>query len=156
MRFAALNLCLLAVIAPISRAADISFVRVWPEWREADSFMSISEYITGREATGGWTIFRTHKDSRTGFYFLARIRNPGPEARGGTLFLQVITPDSAFPKVFSFPADIPKGEHVFELGLTDGDWRGKRVHPVAWKVELRDPGGRTLAGKASFLWEKPE
>ena len=156
MRFAALNFCLLTAISSVARGADIRFIRVWPEWREANSFMSISEYFTGREKTGGWTIFRTHKDSRAGYYFLARLKNQGPPENGMTLFLQVITPDSAFPKTFSFPADIPKGEHVFEIGLTDGDWAGKKLHPVAWKLELRGPDGRTLAGRGSFLWEKPD
>lgn len=156
MRIALLSFCLLAVVVPMAPAADIGFLRVWPEWREAGSFGSISEYITGREATGGWTTFRTHKDSRAGYYFLARIKNPGPATDGTTFVLRVVTPDSAFPKIFSFPANVPKGVHVFEIGLTDGDWAGKKVHPVAWKLELQGPDGKLLAGKASFLWEKPD
>jgi len=155
MRIAVLACIFMAAVAPKARAANVEFIRVWPEWREAGSFMSISEYFTGHEVTGGWTVVRTHKESRAGYYFLARVKNPGAAADGATFVLQVITPTSADPKTFRFPADIPKGSNVFELGLTGADWPGSTTHPVAWKLELHGADGRMLAEKASFLWEKP-
>jgi len=156
MRFAVPALLLLSFIGPAIPAADVKFERVWPEWRDTDSFMSISEYFTGKEATGGWKVIRTHKESRAGYYFLVRVKNAGPAANGASFVLQVITPVSGDPKTYRFAVNVVPGNHVFEIGLTGVDWSGRSEHPVAWKVELVDAAGHTMAEKSSFLWEKPE
>ncbi len=137
------------------RAADVGFVRVWPGWRTEESFRRLSEYFGGKENTGGQIVLRTHADTRAGFYFLARVGNAGGALAGASFVLHLIAPDSAEPKVFAFPAAIPAGATVFNLGLTGADWPGPKVHPVAWKLELTSSKGRVLADQKSFLWEKP-
>jgi hypothetical protein len=134
----------------------LAFKRVWPEWQDADSFQSLYENHTGRELTGKWDVMRSHPEDRAGLYFLARIENPGGELRGGTLVVRVITQKSPGVKSYDFPADVPGGSHLFELGLTGKDWTGPRVAPVAWEVELDDADGRVLIRKTSYLWEKPD
>ena len=138
-----------------ARAADVSFVRVWPGYRSADSFERISEYFTGEENTGGQTVLRSRPAERAGFYFLARLKNAGPAVAGATFELDVITPASAAPRTFTFTAGLPAGEHVFNLGLTGADWPGAKVQPVAWKLTVLAPGGAELARAQSYLWEKP-
>ena len=72
-----------------------------------------------------------------------------------TFVLRVIAPDSTDTRTYSFPADVPAGSRLFEIGLTGKDWAKARVQPVAWDLELRAADGRVLASAKSFLWEKP-
>jgi hypothetical protein len=55
---------------------NIEVVRVWPEYRTAESFDRISEYFTGRENPGNQIILRTRPESRAGFYFFTRLKTP--------------------------------------------------------------------------------
>jgi hypothetical protein len=147
----------LVLAAPtVARAADLKLTRVWPQWHTADSFQSFYEDQTGREISGGWVILRSQKDQRGGLYFLTRVENSGAMVEGATFVLRVISPGSIDTRVFTFPAIVPAGTRLFEIGLTGKDWPGARVQPVAWEVELRASDGSLLASKASFLWEKPE
>lgn len=146
---------LLALACTRAPAADVSFLRVWPEWHSAISFDSYHEYRTGSELTGNWTVLRSQPASREGLYFLARVNNPGAALAGAAFTLSVIKPDSTETHVYSFPAGIPAGSRLFELGLTGADWAGQHVMPIAWHLELRAADGTLLAGQSSFLWEKP-
>jgi hypothetical protein len=149
---ACLSLLFAAVLA---QAAEVEFVRVWPEWREADSFDRIGEYFGGKESTEKHAVLRTHADIRAGYYFLARVKTSAA-LTGAKFELQVIRPDAPEPKVFSFPAAMPAGSIVFELGLTGADWpQGKEANHVAWRLTLLAADGRVLAEQKSFLWEKP-
>jgi hypothetical protein len=141
---------------PEAAPVKLGFVRVWPEWRDSDSFNSITEYLRSREVTWGWIIRRTHPDLRGGYYFIGRFKNKGPELRGTVFVLRILNSDSLEPRTYTFNANVPRGEPVFELGLTGPDWTGPGQHPVAWKLELQDAAGQVLASKASFLWEKPD
>jgi hypothetical protein len=145
----AISLCLSA------RAADVEFVRVWPGWQDADSFRRISEYFTGVENTGGIIIRRSQPDIRSGFYFLVRVKHPRVALTGARFVLHFIAPYAPEPQEKAFTVDAPPGEHVFDLGLTGGDWTGRHAHLVAWKLELLSADGLSLASAESFLWSKP-
>jgi hypothetical protein len=152
---------LLASIALIStvcaaHAAELTFKRVWPEWHDSESFQSYYEDHTGHELTGKWIVLRSQPGKRGGLYFLTRVENPGPELTGGTFVVRVITLESVETKTFSFPATVPVGSKLFEIGLTGTDWTAPREQPVAWEVELDGADGRVIARKKSYLWEKPE
>lgn len=135
-------------------AADLQLKRVWPQWHDADSFQSLYEDHSGRELTGGWIVLRSQPGQRGGLYFLTRVENPGSKVPGATFVLRVISPESIEVREFSFPAVVPSGSRLFEIGLTGKDWPGVRVQPVAWELELRAADGSVLARKVSFLWEK--
>ncbi len=156
IRASLLGLLLTAFAAAPLAASEIEFVRIWPSWREAESFIRISEYFGGVENTGHQSVLRTQTAERSGFYFLTRTANPGAVQAGAKLELQVIFPDSPFPRTFAFPVDVPAGGHVFNLGLTGTDWPGKKIQPVAWRLRLLAADGRELAVGKSFLWEKPD
>jgi len=147
--------CLLLGAATAVRAAEVDFVRVWPGWRTADSFMRISEYFTGHEPEGDSVVLRTHPADRAGYYFVARIKHPKTPIAGAKFVLHVILPTGPLPEVFTFPANAPLGTNLFELGLTGADWPARRTRPVAWMLELVAADGRQLATHQSFLWSKP-
>jgi hypothetical protein len=153
MRFLlVLALCCTTLAA---RADEVKFVRVWTDWKNAESFDRISEYLGGAENTSGEHVARTHPELRDGYYFLVRIA--APTALVGAKFqLQIIRPDAPEAKTFEFPASAPAGTTAFEVGLTGADWPGgKKAHPVAWKLALLAADGHELAVEKSFLWEKP-
>ncbi len=151
-----LTLALLVVTAGLSHAAEVEFVRVWPKWRDAESFKRISEYFDGQENTGSQVVLRSHPEIRSGFYFLARVAHSGPALSAAKVVLTLITPDSPKPKTYTFTTALPAGDTVFNLGLTGADWAGENVHPVAWKIEVVTTDGRLLGTAKSFLWEKPD
>lgn len=147
---------LLGLCSPLSvTAAEVTFVRIWPAWREADSFVRISEYFGGSENTGRQTVLRTQLSERSGFYFLARLDNQGPALASARFELKLILPDSPYPRTHLFATSLPAGRHTFNLGLTGADWPDRKTHPVAWSLRLLDADGRELTVKKSFLWEKP-
>lgn len=148
--------CILLVLSTAAlAAADVRFVRVWPEWRDAAAFDRIGEYFGRPENGGREFVLRTQADSRDGMYFLVRVRTSAavPAAR---FVLDVIRPDSPDARRFAFPVSLPGRGRVFQLGLTGHDWPGGRdVHPVAWKLTLEDASGHALAAEQSFLWAQP-
>ena len=116
-------------------------------------FKRISEYFSGKENTGGQLILRTHPEQRGGYYFQLRINTPTTvDAR---LVLQVITPDTATPRVFNFTTSLTSPKTMLNLGLTGADWPDLKANPVAWKLEVFTADGKLLATETSYLWETP-
>lgn len=149
-------IALFTLLASFATAQEVEFVRIWPEWRDADSFKRISEYLGGKENTGRQTVLRSQTDNRDGFYFLVRVRNRESWFENARFVLEIITPDSAKPKVYEFPASISRGSRVFNLGLTGSDWTNEEEHPVAWKLRLMSSDDREIVSQQSFLWAIPE
>jgi hypothetical protein len=152
-----LSVLLLALLPILATAAEgpLAIEHVYTGWRDAASFKRISEYFNGQENTHGEAILRTHPDQRGGFYFLVRVNNPGP-ARTIKVSLHVITSANARTSDYQFATGLKAdGDTVFQLGLTGADWTDPKGHPVAWKLDLLDADGKTLATEGSYLWEKP-
>ena len=152
----ALAALLALLFASAASAADATFVRLWPGWRETESFDRIGEFLGGPEPTGSRQLARTQPTARAGYYFLLRVSSAAALTAGAKFELAVIRPDSPEPKLFTFPVTGPAGDNVFDLGVTGPDWPGgKKTNPVAWKLTLVAADGRVLAEHKSFLWEKP-
>ena len=147
------SFALLPLLA-LAKDSDLKIVRVFTGWREAASFKRIAEYFDGQEHSGGEIVLRTNSGDRGGYYFLTRIANPGAPV-GAKLVLQVVMPGTAAPRSFTFPTSLSSGSVVFNLGLTGADWPDKRVHPVAWKLDVVTSDGQMLTTEQSYLWEKP-
>lgn len=138
-----------------ARAAEVELLRVWPGWRDAESFDRIADYFGLGENTRRQTVLRTQAAVREGFYFLVRVKSATALA-GARFELNVIRPDATEPKTFLFTAAVPAKETVFHLGLTGADWPGgQKANPVAWKLAVVAADGRVLAEHKSYLWEKP-
>jgi len=146
---------LLAAAASCAAAGDPRLARVWPEWFSSDSFQSYHEYRTGKELAGKWIILRSRREERSGLYFVTKVENPGGELRGASFVVHVISPSSANTREYRFPAAIPAGRQIFQIGLTGEDWDGARISPVAWEVELQAADGRVISAMSSYLWERP-
>ncbi len=142
------------VLAPaLASAADVALVRVWPEYRSADSFVRIAEYFGGKESAPE-TIVRSQPGSRAGYYFLARFK-AAASVPGSILALEYVVPGDEQPRVQFFPIDLPKGSRAVLAGLTGADWPGETVQPTAWRLRLLGPSGAELAREQSFLWSLP-
>lgn len=140
---------------PKGTPPEVQLVRVWPQYRDANSFKHISEYFTDRENPGGYQLRRSEPGQRAGYYFLARVRHPDVSLMGANFVLRVVMPDDPVAKPpYTFPANTGPGEQVFLIGLTGKDWPGPRVHPVAWRLDLIAQDGHPLAWAQSFLWSK--
>ena len=155
MRRTCLLLLTLLLSLPL-KAADAEFIRVWPGWRDANSFRRISEYFDGIEITDGKIILRTQPKSRSGYYFYVRVKHPTYSLKGAHFSVQYTTPYwlEAREKIFAVSEE--PGEHQYLLGLTGSDWTGSDTHPIAWRVDLIGADGKVIATTQSFLWSKPQ
>jgi len=141
---------------------SLKFVRIWPSWRSADSFLRISEYFGGGENRSSQTILRSQPAERSGFYFLTRIKNAEAALPDAHFELQIIRPDSPHAVTYRFPSTIETGSHVYLLGLTGSDWPdfndkpAEDVHPVSWRLRILDSQARELLHSESFLWAQPQ
>ena len=156
LRLSSFGLLLLLFLSASVRAAGPEIVRVFTGWRDAASFQRVSEYLDGRENTGGIIVLRSQPGAHAGFYWLVRLKNDGAPLAGAKFELQVVTPTSPEAKTFTFPADVPAGSPLYQLGLTGADWPGPKARPVAWHLQMFAADGTTLIAKESFLWEMPE
>ena len=155
LRRSSFSLLLLLFLPATVRAAGTEMVRVFTGWRDAASFQRVTEYLDGKENTGGIIVLRSQSGSRAGFYWLVRLKNDGEPLAGAKFELQVITPTSPEAKTFTFPADVTAGSPLYQLGLTGADWPGAKSRPVAWQLRLLAADGKTLIAKESFLWDLP-
>lgn len=149
-----LGCLILSSLGAALSAAEVDFIRIWPAWRGAESFVRISEYFGGGENSGRQSVLRTQASQRSGYYFLVRTDNHGAAQTGARFELRIIKPDSPATRTYTFPAEVPVGGHVFNLGLTGADWPGKNTQPVAWQLRLLAADGRELGQGQSFLWSK--
>jgi hypothetical protein len=155
LRLSSFGLLLLLFLPASVRAAGPEIVRVFTGWRDAASFQRVTEYLDGKENTGGIIVLRTQPGARAGFYWLVRLKNDDAPLAGAKFELQVVTPTSPEAKTFTFPADVPVGSPLYQLGLTGADWPDAKARPAAWQLRLLAADGKTLIAKESFLWELP-
>jgi hypothetical protein len=150
----ALVLSLPTELRAAAPTGGVRLVRVWPEWRAAESFARLSEYFGGGENTGGQTVLRSQPKERAGYYFLVRTEAKTAVA-GARIELRVLLSGTTEPKTFSFAANLPAGTHVTLAGLTGADWPGEKTTLAAWRVALLAADGTVLAEEKSFLWSDP-
>jgi hypothetical protein len=142
-----------AFASALVSAAEVKIVRVWPDYRAADSFVRIGEYFGGKEKSPE-LIVRSREDSRAGYYFLTRF-NADAALPGSILALEYVLPGDEAPRVQFFPLDLPRGSRAVLAGLTGPDWPGPAVAPTAWRLRLLGPAGGELVREQSFLWSLP-
>ncbi len=149
-----LPLFFFALIAVRLTAGPLTAVRVWTDYRTAESFERISEYFTGQEASSKELILRSRAEERAGYYFLVRVANPQVEGCAATAEIKVILPGQTTAQTFLLrPAvALPRGQTVLHLGLTGPDWPDAKQAPVAWQVRLLADDGSELLRERSFLW----
>jgi hypothetical protein len=133
--------------------AEVKIVRIWPEYREADSFTRIAEYFGGKEKSRELLV-RSQPDSREGYYFLSRFETPVPRP-GSIITLEYILPGEELARLQFFTVDLPAGSRAVLAGLTGTDWPKAKTEPTAWRLRLLAADGTELARQQSFLWSLP-
>ncbi len=144
-----------ALSLSLSAEPTASIVRVWPEYRNTESFQRISEFFTGKEEQGHRIILRTQPEARDGYYFMTRVKISEAET-GAMLAIGYILPGSDHEYVHFFPIDLKQGSTGFLAGITGKDWPNAKAKPTAWQIRLLASDGKELARHQSFLWEVPK
>jgi hypothetical protein len=161
MRFLAVLVCVCASGMPsvLGRAESVvgasvaRFERIWPKYREAESFERIAEYFGGAERRGE-LVARSRPEARAGYYFLTRVRTQAP-VPGAILALEYTVEGDDAARVQFFSVDLPVGSPVVLAGLTGEDWPSGATEPSAWRLRLLGGDGAELAREQSFLWALP-
>lgn len=144
---------LLSAVSPLSA---VSIKEGYPRHMETGDFVRLSEYFTGKEASGNRTIRRSQPDHREGEYFVLELDQATGQLPAGTqAVLEVIPSNSKESRSYSYTIDPNEASgSILYLGITGTDWESPEIQPVAWKAELIS-NGTTLASWKSFLWEMP-
>ena len=143
------------VTAPPNTVETVDIKDIRPRYIEAEQFMRIGEYLSGKEVTGDRLILRSDPASRTGCYFvLALDEKVRRLPKGTTIRGEVYTARSPEVQVLemTLPSERPKTKEVF-FGLTGEDWPEGSPVPGAWRFTILTPNGGTMAQKQSYLWE---
>ena len=147
-----LAITLVAGVLPL--AAEIDLVRVWPGYREAKSFNSVSEFFGGNSAKSNQLAQRTQHTERAGYYWLVRTKADTAYSSAKAR-LEVARTDSTEPVAYEFEWETPKGGHAVSLGVTGTDWPDPTEVPIAWRLTLLSPDGIQRATTTSYLWQDP-
>ncbi len=148
-RFISIAIASLALLA--SARAELTVVSA--EHREAAFFKRFSEYFTGKENQGRYTIFRSDPSRRDGFYISLIAEKGSPLEDVTSVRIRFVRPASQDIDTIELPVEsIEKRRLLF--GLTETEWADKGIRPVAWHVALLDQRGTTLDSAQSFLWSE--
>lgn len=124
---------------------------------EAEKFMRISEFFTGRENTSGRVFIRSNPAQRGGLYFIARLEEKLTKLPAGMkVGIDFFEAGSAQMRqyIFEIPKVLQETNKLF-LGLTDEGMLEKQL-PVAWRVYLLNADESLHSELKSYLWEMPE
>ena len=139
------------------QGADIEIEAITPKYIEHHQFVSINEYLTGKENTKNRLLIRSDASVRDGLYFVLSlnktIRLLPPDTN---IICELYLPGNINPEVFEFPLPrvnkFPRTKDIF-IGFTGENWNyGKDTIPTAWKITLIDSQGAIIAEKSSQVW----
>ena len=128
-----------------------------PKYMEHEEFLSVKEYLTGKETTKNRLIIRSIEGQRTGLYLIVTMNQKISKLPLDTsIICEVYMPGKLNPNVFEFPLPkvnkLPNNKSIL-LGLTGDDWSySKDALPTAWRITLVDSKENTLAEKSSQVW----
>ena len=131
--------------------------RVVTRYRSAADVHRVGQTFLGDQPgeDGADVLLLTDPASRVGYYFRIALDLDPPA--GSKVRLEVVETENQSPVVRDF--DLPRnpgglfGELV--IGLTGASARSPSWHPVAWRVSILGPDGKSLAIRRSFLWGAP-
>ena len=138
-------------------AQNLQINSIIPKYMEHEEFLSIKEYLTGKETTKNRLIIRSTEGQRTGLYLILTLNEKTSKLPVDTsIICEVYMPGKLNPDVFEFPLPkvnkLPNNKSIL-LGITGDDWPySKDAIPTAWKITLMDSKGNTLAEKSSQVW----
>ena len=133
---------------------SVTILDIKPRYIEAEAFMRVGEYLTGKENLGNRVIVRTDRNERAGYYFVLILDGQVRDLPAGTYIEgEIYSPESldAQEHTFKLPSKLPKSKEIF-IGLTGEDWPVKNATPAAWRFTLKNSNGDVLATEKSYLW----
>ena len=138
-------------------AQNLQINSIIPKYMEHEEFLSIKEYLTGKETTKNRLIIRSTEGQRTGLYLILTLNEKTSKLPVDTsIICEVYMPGKLNPDVFEFPLPkvnkLPNNKSIL-LGITGDDWPySKDAIPTAWRITLMDSKENTLAEKSSKVW----
>ena len=138
-------------------AQNLQINSIIPKYMEHEEFLSIKEYLTGKETTKNRLIIRSTEGQRTGLYLILTLNEKTSKLPVDTsIICEVYMPGKLNPDVFEFPLPkvnkLPNNKSIL-LGITGNDWpHSKDAIPTAWRITLMDSKENTLAEKSSQVW----
>ena len=138
-------------------AQKLQINSIIPKYMEHEEFLSIKEYLTGKETTKNRLIIRSTEGQRTGLYLILTLNEKTSKLPVDTsIICEVYMPGKLNPDVFEFPLPkvnkLPNNKSML-LGITGDDWPySKDAIPTAWRITLMDSKENTLAEKSSQVW----
>ena len=138
-------------------AQNLQINSIIPKYMEHEDFLSIKEYLTGKETTKNRLIIRSTEGQRTGLYLILTLNEKISKLPVDTsIICEVYMPGKLNPDVFEFPLPkvnkLPNNKSIL-LGITGDDWPySKGAIPTAWRITLMDSKENTLAEKSSQVW----
>jgi len=144
----------LALILPfVVQLGGVEIKTAYTRYYEAGEIRSIPQYF-GANLLGQRfrTIVASNPDQPSGQYFITRIDSSSNDLPVSARMSLYSTASKELSEWTWDLEDIRLDNWVY-LGLTGEDWPDKEVLPLAWRIELLDSAGTTLAEWKSFLWE---
>ena len=138
-------------------AQNLQINSIIPKYMEHEEFLSIKEYLTGKETTKNRLIIRSTEGQRTGLYLILTLNEKTSKLPVDTsIICEVYMPGKLNPDVFEFPLPkvnkLPNNKSIL-LGITGDDWPyTKDAIPTAWRITLMDSKENSLAEKSSQVW----
>ena len=138
-------------------AQNLQINSIIPKYMEHEEFLSIKEYLTGKETTKNRLIIRSTEGQRTGLDLILTLNEKTSKLPVDTsIICEVYMPGKLNPDVFEFPLPkvnkLPNNKSIL-LGITGDDWPySKDAIPTAWRITLMDSKENTLAEKSSQVW----
>lgn len=145
-----LSFFLLLAIAASARA-ELTIIST--EHRDADSFKRVSEYLTGKNSDGRYTVYRSDESTRDGFYISLLADKRSSISSVETVKVKFVRAGTQEVDTFEIPAGTVKKKRIL-VGFTGSEWANKKALPVAWKVEFLSGSGSIIESSQSFLWSE--
>lgn len=125
------------------------------EHRDDKSFIRISEYMTGKENEGRYTVVRTDPNRRDGYYIALKVQDGATHLTYDAVRISHVKPGSMETHTQTVRI-MSKLKKRMLIGFTDLEWEMNDSIPLAWKIELIDPAGKTVETAESFLWSNED
>ena len=138
-------------------AQNLQINSIIPQYMDHEEFLSIKEYLTGKETTKNRLIIRSNEGQRTGLYLIITLNEKIPQLPvDTTIICEIYMPGKLNPDLFEFPLPklnkLPNNKSLL-LGITGDDWTyGNSALPTAWRITLVDSKENTIAEKSSQVW----
>ena len=141
---------LLDINANVSQSPLKIQIRFHPE----NDFVRLSEFFTGRENTGNFTILRSQK-RRSGLYFYVPLEESKIKVEKIHSFkLSIIDSRNLTSRNFKFQMSRKgKRQKRILLGITGDDWDEKDDRLIAWEIKILGENDKDFQVAMSSLWQ---